>query len=106
MEEVDAKYLEEIVKSSGDKNQKSGANDVKVEEMNTNIDEILQLSQHFGRRRDDARDCDVIQTFLKFLMELWGKQLNSRSDKEKASTRGKISSATYTQTQTYLRATS
>ena len=103
MEEVDAKYLEEIVKSSGDKNQKSGANDVKVEEMSTTIEEILQLAQHFGRRRDEAGDSNVIHTFLKFLLELWGKKLNSRPEKEKTSTQGKIQSAIYTQTQTYLR---
>lgn len=103
MEEVDAAYLEEIVKSGGDKSQ-SGANDVKVEDMGTNIDEILQLAQHLGRRRDDSsRDCEVIQTFLKFLLELWGKKLNSRTEPEKVSTQGKISSATYTQTQSYLR---
>lgn len=103
MEEVDNKYLEEIVKSSGDKSEKTLANDVKVEEMKTNIEEILQLAQSFGRRRDDERDCDVIYTFFKFLMELWGKNLNSRSNQEKTSTQGRIQNATYAQTQTYLR---
>ena len=103
MEEVDNKYLEEIVKSSGDKSEKSGANDVKVEETNTTIDEILQLAQSFGRRRDDTRDSEVIMTFFKFLMELWGKKLNSRPQNEKTSTQGKIQMAIYTQTQTYLR---
>lgn len=103
MEAVDQAYLEEIVKSGGDKSH-SGANDVKVEEMGTNIDEILQLAQHLGRRRDDmSGDCQVILKFLKYLLELWGKKLNSRPEAEKTSTQGKIASATYTQTQSYLR---
>ncbi|CAG2165742.1 unnamed protein product [Oppiella nova] len=89
MESVDAAYLEEIVKVGGDKSKKDGANDVKVVETNTTIDEILQLAQHLGRRRDEARDCDVIHTYMKFLMELWGKKLNARPEEVKRTTRGK-----------------
>jgi len=100
---VDAAYLEEIVKVGGDKSKKDGANDVKVVETNTTIDEILQLAQHLGRRRDEARDCDVIHTYMKFLMELWGKKLNARPEEVKRTTRGKVANAIYTQTQTYLR---
>ncbi|CAG2105784.1 unnamed protein product, partial [Medioppia subpectinata] len=88
MESVDAAYLEEIVKVGADKSKKDGANDVKVVEMNTTIEEILQLAQHLGRRRDEGRDCDVIQTFLKFLLELWGKKLNARPEEVKRTAKG------------------
>lgn len=117
MEKVDAAYLEELVKSGGsgtshDKDKKRGAHDVKIEEMNTDIEEILQQAQFLGRSRsrktggeDEQRksDCDVIVKFLKFILELWGKRLNERDEVVKRSTAGKIATATYTQTQSYLR---
>lgn len=142
MEKVDAAYLEEIVKAGssesgkeGDK--KKGAHDVKFEEMNTTIEEIIQEAQYLGRHRgkrnkDKQRrqekekekeedstikdsceeeeipvvnksDSLVILKFLKFLLELWGKKLNDRSEPEKRSTQGKIGTAIYTQTQNYLK---
>lgn len=120
MEKVDAAYLEEIVKSgSGDSgregDKKKGAHDVKIEEMNTTIEEILQEAQHLGRQRskrphseekeesDFKSDCQVILKYLKFLLELWGKKLNDRGEPEKRSTQGKISTAIYGQTQNYLK---
>src|SRR5699024_5979755 len=48
-------------------------------------------------------DCHVILKFLKFLLELWGKKLNDRSEIEKRSTQGKIATAIYGQTQNYLK---
>lgn len=117
MEKVDAAYLEEIVKLGGDNlgkdnEKKKGAHDVKIEEMNTTIDEILQQAQYLGKQRskrpssdEEQRksDCDVILKFLKYLLELWGRRLNERSEVEKRSTQGKISIAIYAQTQNYLK---
>lgn len=103
MEKVDQAYLNEILKSGSEKGNK-GANDVNVEEMNTNIEEICQLASNLGKRKDDfSNDCDLILKFLKFILELWGKKINSQPEDEKMSTKGKISAATYTQTQAYLR---
>lgn len=147
MEKVDAAYLEEIGKSGGGESgregdKKKGAHDVKFEEMNTTIEEILEEAKNLGRHRskrskdndkmkraaaqkekeerekvDDEEndnlgaeevpinksDCHVILKFLKFLLELWGKKLNDRSEHEKRSTQGKIATTIYTQTQNYLK---
>lgn len=103
-----------MVKSDGSSTceKKRGAHDVKFEEMNTCIDEILQEAEYLGKQRhkgstaeEEQRksDCDVILKFLKFLLELWGKKLNDRSEADKQSTQGKIATATYGQTQAYLK---
>ena len=114
-------------------------NDVKVNEMNTTIEEILDKARMLGKRRDNSgvvqsstgqssgqgddvqsitrhqktshsqsksdiqSDCDIILTFLKFLLELWGNQLNQRPEEDKTNMTGRIASATYTQTITYLK---
>ncbi|XP_053207655.1 pre-mRNA-splicing factor 18-like [Panonychus citri] len=106
MEQVDQQYLNELMKSknNGDDEDKKKAHDVAVEEMKTNIDEIRDLAVNLGRRKDDkSQDCNIICTLFKFLLELWGKKLNSREEEDKISTAGKIESATYTQTQAYLK---
>lgn len=117
MEKVDAAYLEEIVKSGGsslgnETEKKKGAHDVKIEVMNTNIEEILEQAQYLGKQRskrpssdEEQRksDCEVILKFMKYLLELWGKKLNDRDEAEKRSTQGKISTAIYGQTQNYLK---
>ncbi|XP_015783083.1 pre-mRNA-splicing factor 18 [Tetranychus urticae] len=106
MEKVDQQYLNDLLKSKdrGEEKDKKKANDVKVEDMNTTIDEIRALAVNLGKRRDDkSQDCNIICTLFKFLLELWGKKLNSREEEEKTSTQGKIESATYTQTQAYLK---
>lgn len=117
MEKVDAAYLEEIVKSGGsfdsNSDKKRGKNDVKIEEMNTSIDEIIQEAKYLGRQRsnhkvrlDEARrksDCSIISKFLKYLLELWGRKLNDRNESEKRSTQGRLLTAIYTQTQDYLK---
>lgn len=108
MEKVDQAYLDEILKSGGttSDDKKSNANDVKVTELNANmtIDDIKCLAATLGKKRDDTKqDCDTVLTFLRFLLEMWGKQLNARPDEDKVSTSGKIASATYTQTQSYLK---
>lgn len=41
--------------------------------------------------------------FWQFLLQLWGQKLNSRPESEKTSMKGKLASATYTQTQDYIR---
>ncbi|KAH9389076.1 Pre-mRNA-splicing factor 18 [Tyrophagus putrescentiae] len=98
--------------------------------MNTTIEEIIQEAQYLGRHRGKEKEKEkekeeeetgavnsadevepvvnksdslVILKFLKFLLELWGKKLNDRSEPEKRSTQGKIATAIYTQTQNYLK---
>lgn len=106
MEQVGQQYLNELLKSqtSNQDKDKLNANDVKVEEMNTTVEEIKNLAVNLGRKKDNIKqDCNIICTFLKFLLELWGKQLNDRCEVDKTSAQGKIESVTYTQTQAYLK---
>lgn len=104
LEKVDQALLDDLMKSGGsDSNNGKGKHDVKVDNMDTTIEEIVDLAKDLGKKRDDARDSEIILKFLKFLLELWGKQLNARPEEEKSSTKGKIAVATYTQTQDYLK---
>lgn len=119
MEKVDAAYLEEIVKADSHNTtdghggeKKRGKNDVKIEEMNTTIEEIIEQAQYLGKQRskrpntdDEQRrsDCAVILKFLKFLLELWGRRLNDRNESDKRLTQGRLMTAIYTQTQEYLK---
>lgn len=107
MERVDQAYLNEILKSGTtgtDRTKEGKAHDVKIMETNTTIEEIKSLASNLGKRKDDIKqDCETVLTFLRFLLELWGKKLNARPEAEKMSTPGKIASATYSQTQSYLK---
>ena len=115
MDKVDQAYLTEVLKSGarGETSDKTKANDVKVQSSDTDIDKINELAKDLGRHvasyKDDVRnehkrhDAEVIHSFLRFMLELWGTKLNKRSEEEKTSMKGKIASATYTQTQSYLR---
>jgi pre-mRNA-splicing factor 18 len=105
MEKLEQEYLNEMLKSKNSGNEsKQKGNDVKVEDVNTTIEELNNLAINLRKRKDDiSQDCKIICKFLKFLLGLWGKNLNSRQDKDKTSTQGKRESATYTQTQTYLK---
>lgn len=93
MEKVDQSYLDEILKSGGTtEDKKNNAFDVKVSETNTTIDEIKLMASKLGRKKEDGhkQDCEVVLTFLKFLLEQWGKQLNERPDEDKTTTAGKV----------------
>ncbi|XP_023238691.1 pre-mRNA-splicing factor 18-like isoform X2 [Centruroides sculpturatus] len=59
------------------------------------------MAKNFGRGNDN-HDIKVILTFLKFILQLWGQKLNARTESEKMCMKGKLASATYTQTQSYI----
>ena len=117
MDQVDQAFLNEMLKAGGASDKQTGQdgkgslNDVKVHETSTDMEKIMQLAQSLtegkmGPNRPAVqakKDAEVLHTFLKYLLELWGKKLNARKEEEKTSMRGKIASATYTQTQSYLR---
>ncbi|KAG1654293.1 Pre-mRNA-splicing factor 18 [Nymphon striatum] len=123
MEKVDQAYLSEIIKSQQEdgKDKTTSANDVKIPESNTTIEEIevnitlriviveldilvktIKLAETLGIG-DNSQDQKAILAYLKFLLEVWGKYLNSRPNEEKASMIGKVANATFSQTQTYLK---
>ncbi|KFM57383.1 Pre-mRNA-splicing factor 18, partial [Stegodyphus mimosarum] len=103
MEKVDQAYLDEILKTQGTTEDGKSVNDVKVEDEGTSIEEIkVEASAKLGKG-SDSDDAKVILKFLRFLLQLWGQKLNSRPETEKTSMKGKLASATYTQTQDYIR---
>lgn len=103
MEKVDQAYLDEILKTQGKTEDGKSVNDVKVEDEGTSIEEIREMASVKLGKGNDSDDAKVILKFLKYLLQLWGQQLNSRPESEKTSMKGKLASATYTQTQDYIR---
>lgn len=101
MEQVDQAYLNEILTStkSQDHNVKG---DVNVPDEDTTYEDIQKMSDRLNKGDRDY-DVNVIIQFIQFLVQVWGKQLNSRSSEEKMSTQGKMASATYAQTREYLK---
>lgn len=102
LEKVDQAYMNEILQTQGKEETGGSANDVKVTYEETTIDDILKMSVGLGGG-DVTTNCKVIVSFLKLLLQMWGHQLNSRTEPDKESVRGKLDSATYAQTQAYLK---
>uniref|UniRef100_A0A8C6VTL0 Pre-mRNA-splicing factor 18 n=1 Tax=Nothobranchius furzeri TaxID=105023 RepID=A0A8C6VTL0_NOTFU len=100
MDKLDQQYLNEIVGAteSGDVDTQ---HDLKVHEENTTMEELEALGKTLGTG-DDSGDQDVIAKFLRFLLGVWAKDLNSREDHVKRSVQGKVASATHSQTESYL----
>ncbi|XP_061578021.1 pre-mRNA-splicing factor 18 isoform X2 [Cololabis saira] len=101
MDKIDQQYLNEIVGGT-EPGEVDTQHDLKVHEENTTIEELEALGKTLGTG-DDHRDQDVIDKFLRFLLGVWAKDLNSREDHVKRSVQGKVASATHSQTESYLR---
>ncbi|CAK1544109.1 unnamed protein product [Leptosia nina] len=101
MDKVDEAYLNEILalgaQSDIEKLQKEEAIDESV-----TYDTIQEMAKTMGQG-DRCHDMNVIMTLLQFLLNLWGQQLNSATAAERMSTKHKMTRATYTQTQVYLK---
>ncbi|XP_012270461.1 pre-mRNA-splicing factor 18 [Orussus abietinus] len=101
MEQVDQAYLNEILTSSKPQGR-DGKGDVNVPDEGITYEDIQKMSAKLNNGDRDY-DMNVITQFLQFMVQMWGNQLNSKSTAEKMSTRGKMASATYTQTREYLK---
>jgi len=103
MDKVDAEYLDEMVHSGNyGESSEQKASDVKVKDDGMSYEEILKLSENLGKGNEKL-DCEVILKFLKLVLKIWGEDLNTRSTEEKRSFRGKLASATHTQTVDYVK---
>lgn len=84
-------------------------NDVNTTELNTTIEEMQLLIQELSTSSNTsdesviAKDCDIIAKFLRFILESWGKELNSRPIEDKTSQSGRKVSAIYTSTRANLK---
>ncbi|CAH0399205.1 unnamed protein product [Chilo suppressalis] len=101
MDEVDQAYLNEILalgtQSESEKSAKEDAMDDQI-----TYEFIQEMAQTMGQG-DRNHDMNVIMTLLQFLLNMWGQQLNSATAAEKTAVKHKMTRATYTQTQVYLR---
>ena len=69
-----------------------------------NLDEdLMQQLAYALSDKSVTKQCEAVHTYIRSLMQMWGKKLNSRPETEKRSMSGSIQSATFTQTQSYLR---
>ncbi|CAG0918878.1 unnamed protein product [Notodromas monacha] len=109
MERVDQTYLEELVKNQGASDgTKNCPHDVHIVPAGSEGDDILTLDEIIEKSKEMAKgnndyDSGIVLSYLKFLLRRWGDDLNSRSMAEKMSVKGKMASATYSQTQSYLK---
>lgn len=101
MEKVDEAYLNEILalgtQSENEKSLKEEALDDTV-----TYESIQEMAKTMGQG-DRNHDMNVIMTLLQFLLKLWGQQLNSATALEKTAVKHKMTRATFTQTQVYLK---
>nr|CAG4643853.1 EOG090X03WO [Lepidurus arcticus] len=106
MEQVDEAYVNEVLASHQTDTQKDGkpgaSGDVKVLDDAMSYEEIQALAPQLDKGDHDL-DVKVIYQLLKLILQLWGQCLNSRPEAEKRSVKGKMASATYGQTQAYVK---
>lgn len=101
MEKVDQDYLDELMTNQVP--EKTYTELESMEEAMATYETIQSKAGILGRRRDRSQDMETILQLLQLILKMWEVQLNARSVKEKASTKGKLSLATYNQTQLYLK---
>ncbi|OQR76652.1 pre-mRNA-splicing factor 18 isoform 2 [Tropilaelaps mercedesae] len=103
LEKVDQVYLQELLKD-GDASRKDNRSrhDVATKDEGTSEQDMLDIGTRLGSPENKARDPHDVLKVLKYLQFLWGAQLNARPLEEKASMKGKLVSATYSQTDAYL----
>ncbi|CAL1545803.1 unnamed protein product [Lymnaea stagnalis] len=101
MEKVDQDYLNEIIKSTGEE-EMTKSNDVSVKDDGTTQEDISRMREELGKG-DKDKDHEIVLRFFKFVLKKWGEQLNTRSEEDKRTIKGKVASATHSQTVSYLK---
>lgn len=102
MEKVEEDYLDEILASTVQSSDSTQSDDLKLQDSQLTYEHIQNIAANLGKG-DRQNDMEVIMQFLQFLLKMWGNQLNSRATSEKMRTKGKMTLATFTQTQIYLK---
>ncbi|KAI8788291.1 pre-mRNA-splicing factor 18 [Biomphalaria glabrata] len=101
MEKVDQDYLNEIIQSTGEEDQNK-SNDVSVKDDGTTLEDVARMRQELGQG-DKDKDHEIVLRFFKFVLKKWGEQLNTRPEEDKRTIKGKMASATHSQTVSYLK---
>ncbi|MCL4140978.1 UNVERIFIED_CONTAM: hypothetical protein GTU68_042481, partial [Idotea baltica] len=101
LERVDRAYLNEILKTA---DEKTIAKDVALQlEEECTLERVQQLAKLLPPEGNTELSCKVVLHFVQLILQLWGSRLNSRKEADKMSVKGKMESATYTQTHCYLK---
>ncbi|XP_076041361.1 pre-mRNA processing factor 18 [Oratosquilla oratoria] len=98
LERVDQAYLNELLKTEGDDNSK----DVKLISEELTMEGVQEMAKDLDSGGVEVA-CKVTLQFVQLILQMWGKNLNSRKEGDKMAVKGKMDSATYTQTQAYLK---
>ncbi|CAH2266101.1 jg11105 [Pararge aegeria aegeria] len=101
MDKVDQAYLNEILALGTQNEREKPQNEDDLDDSVT-YEFIQEMAQTMGQG-DRNHDMNVIMILLQFLLKLWGQQLNSGTSTEKTAIKHKMTRATYTQTQVYLK---
>jgi len=103
LKNVDKQYLDAVQKTDTDsKESEKNQLEVKLYATTKTYDDLLEMMNdlHKGNIKHDEL---VIWEFIKVVMTMWGQELNSRTDHEKMSVKGKMEAATYAQTRGYMK---
>ncbi|XP_064604786.1 LOW QUALITY PROTEIN: pre-mRNA-splicing factor 18-like [Liolophura sinensis] len=101
MEKVDKEYLNDLLNSGGESDGNS--NDVSVKDDGTTEEDMKKMRDELGQG-DTDKDQETILRYLKVsFIERWGETLNARNEEYKRSIKGKMASATHTQTVAYMK---
>ncbi|XP_042229042.1 pre-mRNA-splicing factor 18-like isoform X1 [Homarus americanus] len=100
LERVDQAYLNEILKTEDGE----GARNVALCGETITMESVIEMAKDLNKGNvTNELSCKVIFKFVQLILQLWGSKHNARPEGEKTSVRGKMDSATYTQTQAYLK---
>lgn len=98
----------EISNTCGQSDPNKNSTDVSTTNSQTDIDEMRILINELSPSNSSigdviSKDCEIISKFLRFILDSWGHELNSRPIEEKTSQAGKNISARYTTTKANLK---
>lgn len=102
MDKVDEDYFKEMVEAATSGEGGKRSNDVSIKDDGTTVEDIQTMKEEIGKG-DSEKNCDIILRFLKYLLKMWGQNLNQRPEEEKRTLKGKEASAIHTQTVSYLK---
>lgn len=101
MDRVDQAYMDQLVGENSAENAQK-AHDVRLATDIVSLEEINELAQKLNRG-DMSLDSKVVLEFLRHISHLWGMDLNNRQLDEKMTLQGRLNSAQYEQTMSYLK---
>lgn len=86
----------------GEEGGDRGGLELKLYNTNRTWGELQTLAEDL-RRGNHKHDEMVCGEWIKLIMTMWGKELNTRDDMEKITVKGRMEAATFTQTKAYLK---